>query len=189
MSSANSPEILIRPSKKGDVPAMLDIYTHHIAQGVSDIGAYESELLRVEDIERRRKNMKNKRLPHLSAEMGGILAGYAYAVPFRKRPAYRYTVKHSIYLHPSYVGVGIGRKLLPALIEACAKAGFFQMIGYIDSANAASLKLHENCGFSRVGLLRAVGLKYGHWTDSVMVQRALAANPTPPPENWRDQPD
>jgi L-amino acid N-acyltransferase YncA len=63
-------------------------------------------------------------------------------VHFRKWPAYRYTVKHSIYIHHAHVGRGIGALLMQALIDACAAAGFRQMIGYIDSDNAASLGLH-----------------------------------------------
>ncbi len=67
------------------------------------------------------------------------MIGYAYAVPFRKRPAYRYTVKHSIYVHHDHLRRGVGRQLMTALIDACAAAGFRQMIGYIDAANKASL--------------------------------------------------
>ena len=83
--------------------------------------------------------MHRKRLPHLVAEQDGLVAGYAYAVPFRKRPAYRYAVKHSIYVHNAHLHRGIGRLLMTALIDACAAAGFRQMIGYIDAANEASL--------------------------------------------------
>src|SRR3546814_20360627 len=82
-----------------------------------------------DDIKKRRKNMLRKRLPHLAAECDGRIVGYADAVPFRKRPAYRYTVKHSIYIHPDFVGVGIGRRLLKALVESCATSGFRQKIG------------------------------------------------------------
>ena len=71
--------------------------------------------------------------------------------------------------------------LLPALIDACASAGFRQMIGYIDADNAASLGLHERFGFTRVGLLQGVGYKYGKWADSVMVQRSLGPGATAPP--------
>jgi L-amino acid N-acyltransferase YncA len=165
--------IVIRPSGDADVVAMLAIYRHHVARGVGDLGDYEPEALDEEDLKRRRKTMRRKRLPHLVAELNGEVAGYAYAVLFRKRPAYRYTVKHSIYVHPDHLHEGIGRRLLPTLIEACATAGYRQMIGYIDGANEASLRLHETCGFRRVGLLPSVGFKFGHWSDSVMVQRAL----------------
>ena len=109
------------------------------------------------------------------------MVGYAYAVPFRKRPAYRYTVKHSIYVRSDRLQAGIGRQLMTALIDACAAAGFRQMIGYIDAANVASLELHEGFGFRQVGYLPAVGFKFGHWTDTVMVQRSLGPGATEPP--------
>ena len=74
-----------------------------------------------------------RKMPHIVAEHAGVVVGYAYAVPFRKRPAYRYTVKHSIYVRSDHLQRGIGRQLMAALIDACAAAGFRQMIGYIDA--------------------------------------------------------
>src|SRR5580698_3176298 len=177
-------DIVIRPSIDADVPAMLAIYEHHITRGVEDLGDYEPDPLDGEDLKRRRKTMRRKRLPHLVAEIDGAVAGYAYAVPFRKRPAYRYTLKHSIYVHPGHLHEGIGRRLLPTLIEACAAAGYRQMIGYIDGANEASLRLHESCGFRRVGLLPSVAFKFGHWSDSVMVQCALGEGDASKPVAW-----
>lgn len=138
-----SQNIVIRPSSDADVPAMLAIYQHHITRGVEDLGDYEPDTLNAEDLKRRRKTMRRRRLPHLVADLNGMVAGYAYAVPFRKRPAYRYTLKHSIYVHPGHLHAGIGRRLLPTLIEACTAAGYRQLIGYIDGANEASLRLHE----------------------------------------------
>jgi L-amino acid N-acyltransferase YncA len=176
--------IVIRPSSDSDVPAMLAIYEHHITRGVEDLGDYQPEPMNAEDLKRRRKAMRRKRLPHLVADIDGAIAGYAYAVPFRKRPAYRYTIKHSIYVHPSHLHEGIGRRLLPTLIEACAAAGYRQMIGYIDCANEASLRLHEACGFRRVGLLPSVAYKFGRWSDSVMVQRSLGDADTTAPGAW-----
>ncbi|MHB8885482.1 MAG: GNAT family N-acetyltransferase [Methylovirgula sp.] len=164
--------VTVRPSTEADVAAMIAIYTHHIQHGLGD---YETEPLHPDDLKRRRKTMLKRRLPHLVAELDGTVVGYAYAVPFRKRPAYRYTVKHSIYVHQDHLHAGIGRQLLPALIETCAQAGYRQMVAYIDSANAPSLQLHDSLGFEQVGLLRAVGFKFGHWTDTVLMQRALGA--------------
>ena len=175
--------LVVRPSVEGDVPAMLAIYEHHIRDGQSDLDAefMAPDPLRDDDIKRRRKNMLRRRLPHLVAERGSAVVGYAYAVPFRKRPAYRYAVKHSIYVHPDHVSTGIGRLLLPALIEACAGAGYRQMFAYIDADNVASLSLHEAHGFRRVGLLEGVGFKYGKWADSVLMQRAIGAGASTPP--------
>ncbi len=181
----NTPmNILVRASTDADVSAMLAIYRHHISHGLGDLGGYEAEPLEDEDIKRRRKNMRKSRLPHLVADIDGVVAGYAYAVPFRKRPAYRYTLKHSIYVHYKFVNCGVGRTLLPALMEACASAGYRQLIGYIDATNSASLGLHEAFGFVRVGLLPAVGYKFGQWIDSVMMQRALGPGATMPPGLW-----
>jgi len=170
--------LVVRPSTENDVAAMIAIYTHHITRGLGDV---DIEPTQADDIKRRRKNMLRRRLPHLAAERDGVIVGYAYAVPFRKRPAYRYAVKHSIYVHPGHVGTGIGRRLLPALIEACASAGYRQMFAYIDADNVASLSLHEAHGFRRAGLLQGVGFKYGKWADSVLMQRAIGAGTTTPP--------
>ncbi len=177
--------IVIRPSSDADVPAMIAIYEHHIRRGVGDTGDFEEERLLPDDLKRRRKTMRKKRLPHLVAERDGQVAGYAYAVPFRKRPAYRFTLKHSIYVHPEHLHAGIGRRLLPALIEACAAGGYRQIIGYIDAKNEASLRLHEACGFVRVGYLQGVGYKYGRWSDSVMVQCPLGTGAEDQPAAWR----
>lgn len=174
----------VRPSRDEDVEAMLAIYRYHIIRGVDPNHAHESEPMQPDDLRRRRKNMRKHRLPHLVAEVGGTVAGYAYAVLFRKRPAYRYTLKHSIYVHPDHVRSGIGRVLLPALIDACAAAGYRQMIAYIDAANEPSLRLHEACGFRQVGYLPSVGYKFAHWTDVVMVQRSLGVGNATPPDVW-----
>lgn len=166
----SSISIIIRPSTEEDIPAMLEIYSYHIQHG---LGPFEVEPLYPEELKRRRKAMLKRRLPHLVAAFDGVVVGYAYAAPFRKRPAYRYTVEHSIYVHKDHRGLGIGRRLLPALVEACATTGCRQMIAVVDSANIPSLRLHEACGFVQAGILRSVGFKFGHWADSVFMQRAL----------------
>jgi L-amino acid N-acyltransferase YncA len=178
----NQHSICIRPSRDTDVEAMLAIYRHHIRRGVEK-GVDDSGTPEPGDIRDRRKNLRNHRFPHLVATLGAGIVGYAYVVLFRKRPAYRYTVKHSIYVHHDHTGRGVGQLLMQALIDACAAAGFRQMIGYIDADNTASIRLHEKFGFVRVALLPAVAYRYGHWADSVMMQRSLGAGSTttPPP--------
>jgi len=175
--------IRIRDSRDADVPSMLAIYLHHIRRGVDpgiDTAVFETP--DAEDLKRRRKSMQRRRMPHIVAEVDGVVVGYAYAAPFRKRPAYRYTVKHSIYVHNDHLRRGLGRRLMSALIDACAAAGFRQMIGYIDGANRASLGLHEAFGFRQVGYLPSIGYKFGRWTDTVMVQRSLGPGASEPPQ-------
>ena len=177
----NEQPVLIRPSRDTDVEAMLAIYRRHIRHGV-EAGVDDGDAPQPDDLRDRRRNLRNRRLPHLVATRGGEVIGYAYAVLFRKRPAYRYTVKHSIYIHHEHLGRGIGRLLLQALIDACAASGFRQMIGYIDADNTASRAIHEKFGFCKVGLLPGVAYRYGRWADTIMVQRSLAAGSAEPPQ-------
>ena len=178
--SENEFRILVRPSRDSDVEAMLAIYRRHIRRGVEE-SVDDSGTPEPDDLRDRRKNFRSHRLPHLVATQNGEVVGYAYVVLFRKRPAYRFAVKHSIYIHHNHQGRGVGRILLGELIDACAASGFRQMIGYIDADNAASLALHGKFGFPRVGTLPGVAYRYGKWCDTVMVQRSLAAGATTPP--------
>ena len=164
--------VVVRPSRDADVDAMLAIYRHHIRRGI-ETSVDHGGTPEPDDLRQRRKNLHNHRLPHLAATFRGEIIGYAYVVHFRKRPAYRYTAKHSIYVHHEHLGRGVGRLLMQALIDTCAAAGFRQMIGYIDADNAASLAIHEKFGFARVGLLPGVAYRNGRWCDTVMVQRSL----------------
>lgn len=183
-ASAHPLGVQVRGSREADVPAMLAIYLHHIRYGVDPSQHEDIETPDAEDIKRRRKNMQKRKLPHLVADLGGTVVGYAYAVPFRKRPAYRYVVKHSIYVHHEHLQRGIGRLLLSALIDACAVAGYRQMIAYIDAENRASIQLHENFGFRQVGYLPQVAYKFGKWTDSMMMQRSLGPGGATAPGVW-----
>jgi L-amino acid N-acyltransferase YncA len=116
-------------------------------------------------------------LPFLVAESGGVLAGYAYAGPWRRKPAYRLTVENSVFVAPGLTGAGIGRKLLTELLAQCAAAGLRQVIAVIaDAGDPASAGLHLACGFSEAGRLTDVGFKHGRWIDTLLMQRTL-----PPP--------
>jgi L-amino acid N-acyltransferase YncA len=180
--NGSAPPIFIRPSRDSDVEAMLSIYRRHIRRGVED-SVDDHGTPEPDDLRDRRKNFRSHRLPHLVATSAGEVIGYAYVVLFRKRPAYRYTVKHSIYIHHDHVGRGVGRVLMQELVDACAAQGFRQMIGFIDADNIASLTIHDRLGFKRVGLLPGVAYRYGRWCDTVMVQRSLGTGSTeaPPP--------
>ena len=180
-SATSDQTIFVRPSHDTDVEAMLSIYRHHIRRGVED-SVDDSGTPEPDDLRDRHKNFRSHRLPHLVATQDGKVVGYAYVVLFRKRPAYRFTVKHSIYIHQDHQGRGVGRVLMQELIDACAAAGYRQMIGYIDADNTGSLAIHESFGFSRVGMLPGVAYRHGRWADTVMVQRSLAAGSSEPPQ-------
>jgi L-amino acid N-acyltransferase YncA len=128
---------------------------------------------------RRFRSLSDGGFPYFVALLDGRIAGYAYAGPYRPRPAYRFTVENSVYLDPISHRRGIGLKLMQELIEACTARGFRQMIAVIgDSANAASVGLHTKCGFQMIGTHPSVGLKFGRWLDTVMMQLPLGEGAT-----------
>lgn len=113
-------------------------------------------------------------LPFLVAEAGGEIAGYAYASPWRAKPAYRHTVEDSVFVAPGRTGQGVGGLLLGRLLAACAGHGTRQMIAVIaDTGEPQSAALHRAFGFTAAGRLAAVGYKHGRWIDTLLMQRAI----------------
>lgn len=162
----------IRPSRDADLPRIAAIYAHAV---LTNEATFEIEPPTVEEMQRRRADVLLRGLPYLVAECDGEVAGYAYATPYRPRPAYRFTVEDSIYLDPRWQGRGIGHALLEVLIEECLRAGARQMIAVIGGGlgNEASVRVHARCGFVEAGLLRNVGYKFDRWLDTLLMQRAL----------------
>lgn len=175
-----SDALLVRNACDDDLRALTEIYAHHVLHGLA---SFELDPPETVEMARRQTHVISLGLPYLVAELGGRIAGYAYAAPYRARPAYRFTVEDSVYIHPARVGNGVGSALLAALLAACEQSGCRQMIAVIgDSENRSSIRLHEKFGFERVGLLPAVGWKFGRWVDSVLMQRALGAGSCDQPQ-------
>jgi L-amino acid N-acyltransferase YncA len=163
--------IAIRPATPADIPAITRIYAHAVLQGTA---TFEIDPPDEAEMTRRMKALLDGGFPYIVAENGGTLAGYAYAGPYRARPAYRFTVEDSIYVDPNTHRRGLGRALLTRLIEEAERRGFRQMIAVIgDSANAPSIEVHRALGFRMVGNFESVGFKFGRWLDSVLMQRDL----------------
>ena len=163
--------LAIRPATPSDIPAITRIYAHAVEYGTASF-----ELTPPDEAEmaRRMNELLARKFPYLAAELGGALAGYAYAAPYRARPAYRFTVENSVYVAHDLHRRGVGKALLEALIEACIKGGFRLMIAVIgDSRQVASIRVHEATGFKHVGVFENVGYKFDRWLDSVLMQRPL----------------
>jgi phosphinothricin acetyltransferase len=165
--------LLVRPSRNDDIPGIARIYAHHVLHGLA---SFEEVPPEAAELAARRTEVLMHGLPYLVAEQAGEVAGYCYAAPYRARSAYRFTIEDSVYIDAAEVGQGIGRSLLRRLIELCETGPWRQMIAVIgDSANHASIRLHQVEGFSMIGTHAAVGFKFGRWVDSVLMQRQLGA--------------
>jgi L-amino acid N-acyltransferase YncA len=161
----------IRPASEADLPAITAIYEEAVRQGTA---TFELEPPDLAEMTRRYRALMDGGYPYLVSVLDNLVAGYAYAGAYRPRPAYRFTVENSIYLDTSFHRRGIGVALLQRLILECEARGFRQMIAVIgDSANAGSIGVHSRCGFKMIGTHPSVGLKFGRWLDTVMMQRDL----------------
>jgi phosphinothricin acetyltransferase len=115
----------------------------------------------------------------LVAELGGDIAGYAYARPFAAREAYRWSTETSIYLSPRHRGAGVGRSLYEALLARLIERGFRVAVAKMTLPNPASEGLHAALGFRPVGVHRGIGFKNGAWYDVAIAQRELGAADDP----------
>lgn len=170
---------VLRPASPADLPQIQEIYAHHVLTGLA---SFEETAPDLDEMTKRFQALRAAGYPYLVAEDEGRILGYAYAGAYRARPAYRFSVENSIYVRHDLRRGGIGRLLLPALIDAAAARGYRQMIAVIgDSANAGSIGLHAAFGFSMIGTLPSIGFKFGRWVDSVLMQRSLGEGDTTPP--------
>ncbi|MES2606507.1 MAG: N-acetyltransferase family protein [Pseudomonadota bacterium] len=101
------------------------------------------------------------------------LLGFATYGTFRERPAYKYSIEHSLYIHKDHRGRGLGPLLLRHLIELARGQHYHVIMGGVDLANGASIAMHEKLGFQRVGTLPQVGFKFGRWLDLAFYQLVL----------------
>lgn len=175
--------VVIRAAAQGDIAAVTAIYGYNVLHGT---GTFALEPPSEDDMLTGFQNVQSMRLPYLVATEGDEVVGFAYAAPFRPRPAYKYGVENSIYLAPGHTGKGTGKALLNELIALCTARGLYAMIAVIgDRDNAASIGVHRACGFVETGALPRVGFKFGRWLDVVFMMRdLLPATDSPEGDGW-----
>jgi len=161
----------IRPAEPRDIAAITAIYDAAVRYGTA---SFETDPPDEEEMRRRYEALRAGGYPYVVAQAGSTIMGYAYAGPYRDRPAYRWSIEDSVYIAERSQRRGVGRALLERLIADAQGGGFRQMIAVIgDSANTASIELHRAAGFRMVGTFDNIGFKFGRWLDTVLMQRPL----------------
>lgn len=117
----------------------------------------------------------------VAVDPDGAVLGYASFGDWRAFDGYRHTVEHSVYVRADARGGGLGKALMEALIHRARTAGKHVMIAGIEAGNIGSIRLHEQLGFERVGLLKEVGTKFGSWLDLAFLQLRLDQRTIPDP--------
>ncbi|GAA4715064.1 N-acetyltransferase family protein [Phytohabitans rumicis] len=171
ITTVSAIEKSVRSATAADMAAIASIYAHYVAHTVA---TFDEVAPTADDWRRKRDDLTGRGLPFLVALAGDEVAGFAYAGPFRPKPAYRHTVEDTIYLAPAYTGKGLGSTLLEAVLAGCAEAGARQVVAVIaDTGSDASAALHRRFGFAEAGRLVNVGYKHARWIDTLLMQRPL----------------
>lgn len=164
--------VTVREATPADLAAITAIYGHHVLHGA---GTFEEVPPTEAEMAGRVAAVQQAGCAWLVAtDATGAVLGYGYFAPFRPRSAYRFTAENSVYVRDDIRGQGVGKGLVAELLARAEAKGIRQMVAVIgDSENAGSIGLHVSLGFRQVGVLKAVGMKFGRWVDVVQMQKAL----------------
>jgi phosphinothricin acetyltransferase len=170
----------IDAAQPADLPEIQAIYAHHVLSGT---GTFEEVPPSIEEMEVRYRDGVAARYDWLLAHDETGVLGYGYYGPFRHRSAYDFTVEDSVYVREDVRGQGVGKALVAELVRRAEARGYRQMLALIgDSENIGSIGVHASLGFSRAGILRAAGIKFGRWLDVVIMQKMLGEGDGTVPE-------
>ena len=160
---AAPPSVELRPLERDDWPAVADIYWDGMRGGLA---TFETEVPTWEawDAEHLRDH-------RLVADVLGEVVGWAALSPASKRRCYLGVAENSVYVAREAQELGIGRKLLGALIAGAEATGIWTIQTSIFPENRASLALHERCGFRVVGTRERIAKRDGVWRDTVFLER------------------
>lgn len=162
--------VSIRLAVETDIAQMLVIYNDIILHTTA---VYDYEPHTPEMRQAWFKTKQEQGNPVFVAEEEGRILGFSSIGPFRAWAAYKYSVENSVYVAASERGRGIGKLLMPPLIEAAKKMKLHTIIASIDATNEASIKLHEGFGFKEVAHFKEVGWKFERWLDLKFLQLIL----------------
>lgn len=161
---------VIRPATEADLHSILDIVNYSILHTTAN---YHYEAQKLTD----QMNWFNQKTLHqfpvIVAESDSVVIGFGTYGTFREKIGYQFTVEHSVYVAPEYIGRGIGKLLLTELISIAKAKGIHVMIGGIDASNADSIEFHRKFGFTECGIIREAGFKFDRWLDLQFMQLIL----------------
>lgn len=159
--------INIREAIETDLPQLLSIYNDIILHTTA---VYDYEPHTLEMRTQWFETKKQQGFPVFIAEDGNDVIGFSSIGPFRAWAAYQYSVENSVYVAGPSRGRGVGKLLLPPLINAAKDMGLHTIIAGIDAMNEASLRLHKAFGFEEVAHFKQVGWKFDRWLDLKFLQ-------------------
>lgn len=162
--------IQVRHATEIDIPEMLSIYNDII---LNTTAVYDYKPHTLEMRQTWFKTKQEQGFPVFVADLEGKVAGFSSIGPFRAWAAYKYSVENSVYVAAEKRGMGIGKLLIPPLIEAAKQLQMHTIIAGIDATNDVSIWLHKRFGFEETAHFKQVGYKFGRWLDLKFLQLML----------------
>lgn len=162
--------IQVRHATEKDIPEMLSIYNDII---LNTTAVYDYKPHTLEMRQAWFKTKQEQGFPVFVADLEGKVAGFSSIGPFRAWAAYKYSVENSVYVDVEKRGMGIGKLLIPPLIEAAKRLQMHTIIAGIDATNDVSIWLHKRFGFEETAHFKQVGYKFGRWLDLKFLQLML----------------
>jgi L-amino acid N-acyltransferase YncA len=166
-----TPQIQVRPAGRDDLQQILDIYNEAV---LNTTASYDYEPRTLEHRQTWFEEHERAKYPiFVATDAGGKVVGWSALNPYHSRMGYQFTSENSIYVAADWRSKGVGKLLMPPLIEGARKRGLHVIIAAIDAANPASVHLHERFGFQKVGHMKEVGFKFGRWLDVIYMELIL----------------
>lgn len=163
--------MIVRPATCEDLPAILEIYNEAV---LNTTATYDYE---PRTLEHRRAwfddHVQHNYPVFVAANEAGRIVGWSSLNRYHDRMGYRFTAENSIYVAADQRGRGVGKRLMPPLIEGACQRGLHAILAGIDAQNEASIRLHAAFGFQRVAHFKQVGFKFGRWLDVIYMQLLL----------------
>jgi L-amino acid N-acyltransferase len=161
-----APLIRVRAAGLQDLPRILEIYNREV---LFSTATYDT-VPRTPAEHRKWFSIHGPEHPVLVADTGSLVAGWASLSPWSDRAAYSRAVEVSVYVAEEYRRKGIGRRLLQALIDAGRAHRYRALLARISADNESSVRLHAGLGFTVVGTLKEVGMKFGRALDVCIME-------------------
>jgi L-amino acid N-acyltransferase YncA len=158
----------IKPLEQNHYPAIKEIYELGIATGNA---TFETKAPTWDEWDK--NHLTKSRL--VAVDENENVIGWAALSSVSSRCVYAGVAELSVYVHLNQQGKGIGKKLLEALIRESEKLNIWTLQAGIFPENKASLKIHEQCGFRKVGYHEKIGKMKDVWRDTILLERRSKA--------------
>jgi len=161
----------VRPATYNDLGGILAIYNDAV---LTTTATYDYEPRPIEHRLAWFEEHQRQQLPvFVAVDSVGQIVGWSSLSRYHDRRGYQFTVENSVYVDARHRGQGVGKLLMPPLIESAQARGLHAIIAAIDAENEASIRLHARFEFAEVGHFKQVGFKFNRWLDVVYMQRLL----------------